>query len=239
MGAVALLAAPAVAQSGPDHLRPLTNYAELYVENPEVSGHLLVGLRWGGPAEQNARFDPHDVSIHLPSLVKAGKVCVDVVSKDGRYTAQNLYAVDATDQRPILDGEHQFEDKLKQYLANDMAVMVRLAPSCDDNDGQDTIVPAVVTPLNPRALMFDPGRLTAYVNADPDKVGFSLIGPANKMLDATVSCSTPGSGVRIAYSAVCVIEPRTGLPADGVTLRLATRERFKTVSTDFTVIVSP
>ena len=50
-------------------LKPVAPYAELFIDNPKVSGNLLVGLRWGGPgAQDNTFFDPDNVGLTLPRV---------------------------------------------------------------------------------------------------------------------------------------------------------------------------
>ncbi len=235
---LSLLPATPHAQPPGGPLKPVAPYAELFIDNPKVSGNLLVGLRWGGPdGRDDTFFDPDNVGLALPRGIQLSNVCVDIVSKDGRYTAENLYEVGSAGTHPTLGGEHDFRRRLQTYRIDDMAVMVRLSASCDGGD-TDVLVPAIVTPASAGLGSAARDRLVAYVNADPAKVRLSLLGRDMSALAADMRCADPGPGVRIAYSAVCVIVPKAPLPDTRMTLRLATRERFRTVNTDFALLAA-
>ena len=79
-------------------------------------------------------------------------------------------------------------------------------------------------------------ELLAFVNGEPDRVGVSLIN-SNRQSLASAGCQAAGSGVHIAYSAVCTLAVPDAAPMAGLRLRLSVKERFKTVPTDYTLLL--
>ena len=219
------LAAPA-----PVSLLPIGGYMETYLPNPKVSGSLLVGLQWGGVG---GYFDPHDVRLQLPAAVTGGHACVDLASKDGRYVAENLYTVAPAGGQARLDAKTQYESQLSTYPADDVGVVIRAGKTCDDE--ACSIIPAFVVPLHADAVQ-STRRLVADVNADAELVTAGLLGPDGAGIPANTACVAAGAGVQIAYSTVCTIDLQVALPRSGVVLRLQTKERFKTISNDFTLL---
>ena len=59
----------------------------------------------------------------------ANKVCVEVMSKDGRYTAENLYNLAASMvPAPRLAAQTKYGDRLRGYLTDDIAVIIAQDP---------------------------------------------------------------------------------------------------------------
>lgn len=244
---VAMALDPAGAAAETDVLqlaRGTASYVDNYLQNPKVSGNLLVGVRWAGPEEPAAaplRFDPRNVRLIVPAGLPARSACATIASKDGRYSAENLYVVPPDVVRqPRLDArpKERYESLLGNYDVESMAVMIRATPSCDAAEF-GSIIPALLVPRGgdvSSATSVLP-RLIVDVNADPVRVSLSLLDIRNtKILDA--ACGKAGGGVQISFSTVCTFSPATRLPAGKYRLRLATKERFRTVSTDFDISIA-
>ncbi len=129
---VALMSGPTSAAPRDDVLQLASGsrptYVNSYLQNPQVSGNLLVGVRWASAKEKSqssARFDPKNVRLVVPAGLQATSACVDIVSKDGRYMAENLYAIPPdTAREPRLSAPTKYEKVLKEYSIDNVAVMI-------------------------------------------------------------------------------------------------------------------
>lgn len=239
-GLALLAAASAAAEEQHPQVRLVTGtFSESYLAHPVVVGNLLVGVRWGG---RDGSFDPASVAVPVSPTTAGGTACVDVASKDGRYTAENIYAFDKdTKGEALLAMPTQYKRELAQYPLRNMAVMIRKASSCDpDEAGQ--IVPAILTPAAGRGAVAiespgsgDDRELIADVNADAGKVALRLSGPRG--LDLRADCRAADEGVRIAFSTRCRITVPDTIPAGTYALILAVRERFEKVETRFDLLL--
>jgi len=216
-------------------------YVEFYLENPKVSGNLLVGVRWAR-ADDNpaapAKFDPNNVRLIVPARLPVPTACVNVASRDGRYTAENLYVVPPDVARePALYAETRYPELNENYNIDNIAVMIRSVPSCDAaNFGE--IIPAVLVPKGVEvsdAISAVPALVVA-VNADPESVELSLQRDGGPKLSA--SCEGADKAVNISYSAVCKFHPERRLESGQYSLTLTIKERFKKVKTPFKLLIS-
>jgi hypothetical protein len=216
-------------------------YVERYLDNPKVSGNLLVGLRWASRSGNDAHmpFDPANVRLLPPDTHAPQKACVEIASKDGRYAAQNLYAVPPNvAHAPRLTVKTRYESQLTSYMLDDVAVLIRATIACD-SASFGKLIPAL--PLRrdapvPANVATESGVLLADVNADPDRLALSLA--LDGVVVATGRCTTAAEGVRIAFSAVCSLAPEQPLAAGEYILQLAVRERFKTVAKPFHILIA-
>ena len=220
------------AEHAPDVLRLAEpkHYFERYLDNPQVSGNLLVGVRWAR-ADENpdapGKFDPSNVHLILPTRLPARTACVEVNSKDGRYSAENLYAVPPNVGRePALDAKSQFENKLK-YNIDNIAVLIRTGSCAATNSGK--VIPAVLVPTGTEvsAAISAVPALVVAVNADPGSVELTL--RKNGAPELRAVCESAGESVNISYSAVCRFHPDKKLESGEYDLILSVKERFKTV----------
>ena len=186
-------------------------YVERYLDNPKVSGNLLVGLRWASRvgSDANSPFDPANVRLLRPDTRETQKACVEIASKDGRYTAQNVYVVPPNVARaPRLTVKTRYKRELTSYKLDDIAVLIRVTDACD-SASFGNLIPAL--PLRrdapvPTNAATERGVLVAEVNADPERVALSLA--RDGVVVAAGGCTPVAEGVRIAYSAVCALAPK-------------------------------
>jgi hypothetical protein len=217
-------------------------YVDLYLQNPKVSGNLLVGVRWARADENSTSpggFDWKNVRLVVPAGLPARSACVDIASKDGRYTAENLYAVPPDIARqPRLNATTKFDSELSHYGIDSIAVLIRTVPTCDAAEF-GKIIPAVLVPrgADAAAAVSAVPALAVYVNADPGRVTLSLQNDASGAeLDAR--CERAGEGVSISYSTACTFRPATRLVGGQYKLHLEIKERFRTVPTDFDLLIA-
>jgi hypothetical protein len=220
-----------------DALLPVDKFTDLYLVHPQVAGSLLVGLRWGGVS---GTFDPDNVRVRLPKSLGKKRACVDVVSEDGRYSAENLYDLVTNSAQPRFFVETVYEDELHTYKTNNIAVIVNVANSCDDGSS-DGLIPAIVSALDTKTPQVDLHTLVAYINYDPALVEVSLLGEGPQPLPAIISCIGSGDEqtVDIAYRTVCTIASRDALSAKHLRLHLVRKSRFETLVSDFPLLLSP
>lgn len=222
-------AADAQSSRSADLLPPIGRFSEVYLENPKVSGNNLVGLRW---LSQEHAFDPNSVHVVVANAQAIGRVCVEVVSKDGRYSSENVYDLSRSQTpAPGFKSPTSYKPELTAYATDDVSVIVRKAP-CDT--GQ-------LTPIIPAFLSSSPtdrpssSELRAFANADPARVSMTLVDRTGEPI-ATGRCSPAGSGVKIAYAAQCAIHVPITLGGE-FWLRVSQKERFKTVQTDYPIVL--
>lgn len=216
-------------------------YVETYLKDPQVSGNLLVGVQWTSAEKTGStfRFDPANVRLPVSAKLDARSACVNITSRDGRYSAENLYAIPGNvGHDPRLAIATKYKDKLEAYPARSIAIMIRTVSSCDAAEF-GTIIPARPIPHDTNGpVQSGLPTLTAYVNADPDRVSLHVLDKdkGNDVADAL--CTDAGGGVEISFSTMCMLQPRTGLSSGIYRLRLAVKERFKTVTRDFLVQIT-
>ena len=232
-----------VAERAPNVLRLAREpeqYFERYLDNPKVSGNLLVGVRWARADENTAapgKFDPGNVHLVVPARLPARTACVEVNSKDGRYSAENLYAVPPDVARePALYADSKYKDRLK-YNIDNIAVLIRTGSSCAAADS-GKIIPAVLVPIGAElsAAISAVPALVVAINADPESVELTIL--KNGVPELRAVCESAGEGVNISYSTVCKFHPNKRLEGGEYGLTLALAERFRTVKTRFNLLVS-
>jgi hypothetical protein len=218
------------------------DYVDFYLQNPKVSGNLLVGVRWAradDTGKSPASFDPKNVRLVVPAGLRVRSICVDITSKDGRYTAENLYAVppDAARQ-PRLDAKTKYEPVLGRYDIDSIAVMIRTVPTCDAAEF-GWIIPAVLVPhgADISAAISAVPALVINVNADPERVTLTLNPRDASDGKLEAKCESTAKGVSISYSTACTFRPATRLVGGEYNLHLEIKERFKTVPTDFHLLI--
>jgi hypothetical protein len=217
-------------------------FNEIYLRNPTVSGSLLVGVRWDVPP---GKYDPQEILVGLPSQSDISNICVELASKDGRYTAEGLFKgpKGATRQneigRPLrLKYKTEYGAKLREYQASDIAVLVREAVSCETvKPGR--VLPALVMPSGSANLKASPGsrKLVIYLNADPDRIHVALQSLGGKVSQA--DCKGVGESVHIAYRARCTLALPEFLAQQNYVLEIQKTESFKTVRTEFPIWLTP
>jgi hypothetical protein len=218
-------------------------YVERFLDNPKVSGNLIVGVRWASADENPAahgNFDARNVHLVIPARLSAKRACVNITSKDGRYSAENLYALPADVVRePKLDADTKYKIQLSEnYSIDSIAVLARTGSSCDTAEFGE-IIPAVLVPngVELSAALSAVSTLVVDINADPESVELSLQKKGGLGLSAT--CESAGEGVRISYSTICKFYPRIRLESGEYGITLIIKERFRKVKTpEFKLLVS-
>ena len=212
-------------------VNPQSQYVETFVQDPSVSGNLLVGLAWMPANESSlpkaeAKFNAKEVGVFLSPALQNRKACVEVSSQDGRYFAQNLYQLPDSQGPEVFAADTNYRTQLHRYSLSEMAVSIRLVDDCNSAE-RGFLVPARM--INKET----DGLLVAYVNADAQRLKVSLRrkGAAGTIEGKCVD--GPNDAVKISFSSACTFN--TPAPED-YDLTVQVQERF--TSRDFVFKVS-
>lgn len=200
-------------------------FKETFVANPKVSGNILVGLSYG---ESDQTVDSREISIDLSASFSDRRVCAQISSRDGRYWAENVYALPKIRGSAQLEWGTRFASELGHFTYKDIAIVVRDVPNCLSSD-LGAIIPT-------KMAGGDETKLVAYVNPGSARVKASLSKEGHDVVGAT-ACNKIESGVRIAYSVRCVIPLPDRLASGRYDLRLSLKEAMSETPITMSVLI--
>lgn len=191
-------------------------------------GQLLIGLKWLGPA---GAFDLSQVAIRSTPALRGLKACVRIASRDGRYHAQNLYAIpsDLVEIPRFAAVVSKFP--LSSLYANDViAVAVQLVDDCKTGV-RGVFLPALLggtagpqgSPMPPGISL--PRRLLAQLHGEPNQLSVRLL-DHDREIGAAASCQTDTSTRRIAYTSTCMVAVSEAVVPGRYLLEVSFRQRF-------------
>jgi len=184
-----------------------------------VSGNLIVGVSVGRPSGQ---FSPKNIRVGLSSRSRNGHLCLGVVSRDGRYAAENLYGIPEK-----LNGPASFEfrtrhlERISAYQADQVAVLIRDVPTCVSPE-MGEILP------NNFASDGGPLQMVIYLNAAPERVSVVLF-KEGQQVNSESRCDGNRLAISIAFSATCTLTFPRPLTEGLYRLAVSMRERFEIV----------
>lgn len=126
---LSLMSGYMVAQTYPDETT-LENDWEQWQDKVPVSGNVRVGLMIN---QTEKDFNPAEFYVMIPET-KVSNLCVELSSKDGRYSANinyNISTLTSGMQQFILPTKYKSE--LKQYNANEVVILATLNDDCNNN----------------------------------------------------------------------------------------------------------
>lgn len=118
------------AQSTSRQLEELT-FTDSYIREVPVSGTVRAGIFIGNPRDtiQNGTF-----FVKLPTI-NTSKLCIDIVSRDGRYSAAIKYDIQnllsGIYELPVLKKYKNSLNHVQQYKSGDIAVLASLKENCN------------------------------------------------------------------------------------------------------------
>lgn len=165
---------------------------EVYKEDVPVSGHVIAGLCLSGIPLSN-------ILAVLPKSTKQSgkKICVQVMSRDGRYWAENTFLLpelNETDRLVALDYESDYTDLLEDSNIIDLAVL-SFAGSCDSKMEREYIL------TTRDKLSTEKDTLFIYVNSGRTDVFVDITNPDNS--ERPQPCESITEGRRTAYDTIC------------------------------------
>ena len=201
-------------------------FAENFVGNPRVSGNLLVGLHLGRVA---ASFDPTIVRVPVMHRSSGRTVCAHVSSRDGRYSAENLYRVPPTVGLMRLEMPTRYSSELRKFAIDDVAVVVREVTDCRSSDF-GVLIPARLSSgdaVRDLIALVNPGFARAEASLSQNK----------RVVFGPVRCERIEDEVRIAFSTRCVMTLPTSFPSGAYSLDLTFRESTSRDTVSFSVLL--
>ncbi len=195
-------------------------FSEHFSSGPvKVSGVLVVGVLLG---RLDFAFTPANLQVDLITRPLSGKLCLSVNSRDGRYSAENLYDIPAKIAR---NSGFEFQSahlaQIGAYSHADMAVLVRDVADCTSREF-GVVLPNLISSSDQR------DHLTFFINGVPERVSVRMSGPSGAF-GVAQPCIGKRDATSIAFSAQCSVLLPAG-PLGGVyEAEISLRERFETM----------
>lgn len=210
-------------------------FVESYDRSSPVAGSPLVGLVLGGTAAVAA----NSVTVIGPPLSNRN-VCLRVTTKDGRFSAANIYQFTA-DAAPALlrmaPLTVQFVEQLRGYPADQVAVRAFVARNADCLPAGALNLPA----STPGGAGSNDLFVLANGKSQPAQVAlFSGDAKANPDLqpETFAVCQTAEKGANIAYDLICRL-PLSASLTGSVQLRLRYSDGFGATDDYFYLVLLP
>lgn len=203
---IALTAQPADAEDGVLQLAGPGSFREMMMDGPPATwrgatvGASIVGVHFDG---QSADFNPKSIRVLLGAVAGVPDfLCVRLISRDGRYSAQARYKLSSgIGSEPLLETKTAYEKQLVGYKTSDIAIAARAAASCDNvKDGN---LFAIDTG-GARG-----GKLVVLMNGGNARLRAQL-GQNNKPVTQPIVCEPVPGEVRVGFTQQC----RLDLPKD-------------------------
>lgn len=180
-----------------------TKFRESVTENARVSGDIVMGVMLADDLSSPV----------LPSLSTGNhwiasdgdtQVCVKIVTKDGRYEAENTYIV--PQHYPHLNAEFPYDGERSDILSRKPAAVLVKLGSCGSRS-------TIAVPVLPKAeALSDLGRLHVFINAAGNPVDVAWGRQPDQMTDCTDVTELDG----LKYTARCEV-PLSALTKEGPT----------------------
>lgn len=162
LAALALLLAAAQTLAGPLVARPsATPLKEMFHQEAPVSGRIVSGVLVAGEQDKT-----HRLVIWPPASVAGRSVCLQVVSRDGRYWAENTFELPPrTGGRPVVLKYPSAYRDLLQTLGDEELAMLAYPGRCGAGGPRQLLLAARTLPeAAPRRLeiLVNSGRTDTY-----------------------------------------------------------------------------
>ncbi|MDY0259929.1 MAG: hypothetical protein RBR41_09730 [Desulfovibrio sp.] len=173
------------------------SFKESFDQAVPVSGNIIAGLRFGDGAK---KISANGTFLAPP---QGRDVCVRVVTRDGRFSASNIYRLANDEQLSQANAAgrvhlspitHSYAEKLVNYVVDDLAVSAFMASEGGCAAGKTPYVPQIVSQGTEKVF-------TVLVNSGGRSCRLTLQ-PNRK----SVQCARFSNGARIAYDQECVMD---------------------------------
>jgi hypothetical protein len=165
---------------------------EVYKDDVPVSGRVVAGLSMAGVPL------PGTLALLPRQDVGGGQVCVQVMSRDGRYWAENNFLLPGgiVDGPVRLQYESRYSDELNAAQADDLALLSYLG-GCGDQNTREYV-------LTSRDKLSDGERsLVIYVNSARADTYAGIVNRAKR--EKPQKCRRITEGRRTGYDTICRI----------------------------------
>lgn len=201
---ICIAAAPAVAQPALTPVRMPFN--ERLTDRVPVSGRTLVGLVSVATVQPPTGLGLGPGSMALPSdLANGDPVCVRATTQDGRYSAENNFAVQGalpTGERAELAWPTAHPGTLKDFSLGEIAAVARRGSCAESAD----LIPVMLDRLPTL------GIIQVLVNTRGSAVSAALRDMESSRILRRANCVRVEGAARVAFDARCVLGAAAGLP---------------------------
>ena len=212
----------------PELRADLNSFRENFDEAVPVTGNIVVGLRMGNGS---GKVSAENTFLAPPAGMN---VCVRAVTKDGRFSASNVYRFASPEhvslaatvgKAHLLPVTRNYKENLSQYAIDDLAVSAFTESAQGCIPGATPYLPQIITSAPEAAV------LTIFVNSGGRTS--RLTHNASKTI---IQCNPLPDGARIAYNQKCVVAAaRLNMGINNFTLVLD--DDFKDETVDFSVVI--
>ena len=191
VGSVLSLSVPAV-YSFDAAAQSVIEIEESLSDSVPTSGGVLVGLSLVGAGPSSAPFDLD--RLELAMLPNRNSMCIKIISRDGRYTADGAYRLTGTTYLPVTASTGwQYRKELSVYNYNDIAPISYSSQRC---------AKAAAREFRPAKLSANPSRLIAHINSQRSTSLQARLMKGDEVASVG-ECSKPGSGASRAFDSIC------------------------------------
>lgn len=186
-------------------------FNERYMDNVPVSGMVLLGVGPIGVRSKDA------FAIYLPPNTKADSVCVQMLTRDGRYWSKNEYVLSSEQTQGgyvQLDYQGNYKGTILQQDEKDLAALAYLGSCQSPVDYKNILVAGVVT-NNPSQA----DRYLALINSGRSDVSIRVKTQDGR--STIVRCNRIEEGKRTGFDTSCELD---GLGDGDVELQIARRQ---------------
>ena len=163
---------------------------EDYRQEVPVSGRVITGISLSGDLLEEKSF----FSILTPEPKSPFKVCVQILSRDGRYWAENEFFIDGgPSDVSLLEYPSKFQEQLTEYPATDLAVLTQEG-RCD-NKGKALISGWHTKKYNTAK--------SAWIYLNTARTDAFASGYYGNKWGETILCERIETGKRTGYDSIC------------------------------------
>lgn len=170
-----------------------THFKESFLQKVTVSGGIRAGFMFQSGLE---RVDINELYIHLQHAVdeKDAMLCVNMVSRDGRYTASWEYGLGQQQSGSIaVNLPSKYQEQIASYSPDGLVVLAAITKR-DCTSGDNMYVPASWGKMHKSDYVL-------YVNSGNTDTVVGIPGNAER-----IKCTKINSESTIAYDTKCVVE---------------------------------
>ena len=170
-----------------------SQFKESFLQKVTVSGGIRAGFMFQSSMDH---VDIHELYIHLPQDIEEqdAMLCVNMVSRDGRYTASWEYALGQQSHGSIaVNLPSKYQEQISGYSTDALVVLAAITKK-DCASGERQYVPASWGEKHELDYIL-------YVNSGNAETAIGIPGKKEK-----IQCSKIDSGSTVAYDTKCIME---------------------------------
>ncbi|PVV11068.1 MAG: hypothetical protein B6D77_07385 [gamma proteobacterium symbiont of Ctena orbiculata] len=199
-------------------------FQESYLEEAPVSGRVIAGVTLAGYGSSAL------LSLLPPASAIGSSVCVQVMTRDGRYWSKNTFQLPGSiDTTPVaLEYPSEHQEYLKHQNSGDIT-MLGSARNCSETDTSTVFLSSTGVDKGEEPVV------SVYVNSSRSDTYLSVKNDVNKR--RPVRCQTIQEGRRTGYDTICKINlNELAASPDNLSIKII-RRRYERMlpATEFTL----